>query len=288
MENLLKIILANFFCLSAKISPRITAKIAWSFFCKPRIRKKPLNELETSLLQQAKQHTIDSNGYELSVYEWSNVSYAKQKTVLLTHGWGGHALNFSHLISKLLAEKFKVIAFDSPAHGNSSGKQTNLLTNTHALLDVSRYIGNVDAFIGHSFGSMAIAYALDLSKQTTQLSTVKKIVFIAGPNKLADIFAAFALAMKLPNSVLTIFHQRLEAMAQRTIHTMSTVEFLQNYTGETLVIHDHNDRIVPFAEAESVAQDTSSSLFSTSGYGHVRILVAADVIDKIISFLQSK
>jgi pimeloyl-ACP methyl ester carboxylesterase len=288
VENILKIILANFFCLSAKIAPHFTAKIAWSFFCKPRVRKQPLNKLETSLLQQSKQYSVDCKGYKISVYEWSNNSSAEQKTVLLTHGWGGHALNFSYLINKLLAEKFKVIAFDSPAHGNSSGKQTNLLYNTYALLGVSEYIGNVDALIGHSFGSMAIAYALDLCKQTTQLSKVKKIVLIASPNKLADIFAAFALAMKLPNSVLTIFHQKLEAMAQRTIHTMSTVEFLQNYRGETLVVHDYNDRIVPFAEAESVAQDTSSSLFSTSGYGHVRILAAADVIDKIIHFLKSK
>ena len=175
MEILLKIILTNFFRFFSKISPNLTAEIAWSFFCKPRIQKKPLRGIEKKLLQQAKQYFIDSGEYIISVYEWRNSSNAnKAKTILLTHGWGGHALNFSHLVIKLLEGDFNVLAYDSPVHGKSSGTKTNLLHNTQALLDVSQHAKSVDTLIGHSFGTMANAYALGLTKETSHLLTVKK------------------------------------------------------------------------------------------------------------------
>ena len=291
METLLKTILINFYRFFSKISLTLTAEIAWSFFCKPRIQKKPLRELEKELLQQAKQYFIDSGEYKISVYEWKNSSNAngsKAKTILLTHGWGGHALNFSHLIIKLLEGNFNVIAYDSPAHGKSSGKKTNLLHNTQALLDVSQHTKSVDALIGHSFGTMANAYALELTKETSHLSAVKKIILIAGPNKLVDIFASFTQAMQLPNSILAIFHQKLEAIAKRKTESMSVVEFLQRYTGESLVVHDHKDRVVPFSEAATVANGiAATSLLATTGFGHFRVLSAASVIDTIFNFLST-
>ncbi|QMU62130.1 MAG: alpha/beta fold hydrolase [Gammaproteobacteria bacterium] len=289
MEALLKIIFTNFFKIFSKISPKYSAEIAWSIFCKPRIKKKPLRGIEKELLQQVKQYFIDSGEYKISVYEWRNSNNTnKPKTILLTHGWGGYALNYSHIIQKLLEGGLNVIAYDSPAHGKSTGKKTNLLHNTQALLDVSQYAESVDALIGHSFGAMANAYALELTKETSHLSTVDKIVLIAGPNKLIDIFASFAQAMQLPDNILAIFHQKLEIIAKRKIERMSVVEFLQHYTGETLVVHDHKDRVVPFSEAETVANGfATAKLFATTGLGHFRILADNKISDKIIYFLHA-
>lgn len=289
METILKTILISFFKILAKISPSLTAKIAWSFFCRPRIRKKPLSKFESKLLQQAKKNSINSGEYEISVYEWRILTNSDEaKTVLLTHGWGGHALNFAHIIVKLLESDFNVVAYDSPAHGKSSGKQTNLLCNTQALLDVNNNVGTIHALIGHSFGTMANAYALELSKNTAQLPTVEKLILIAGPNKLADIFASFTQAMQLPGSILRIFHQKLETIAKRKVESMSVVEFLKIYKGETLVVHDHKDRVVPISEADSVANSVeAATLFATSGCGHFRILADKNVSDKIINFLNT-
>ncbi len=287
MENLLKIILTGFFKFFAKISPVFTAKVAWSFFCKPRIRKKPLSKFEKELAQHTKQYYVDSENYKIAVYEWSNLDHAAQaKTVLLTHGWGGHALNFAFIITKLLEGGFNVVAYDSPAHGKSSGNRTNLLHNTRALLSVCEHLPSVNVLVGHSFGAMSSAYAIEICKDSAMLSKVDKIILIAGPNNLADIFATFTQAMELPNSVLEIFHQKLEAIAKRNIENMSTVEFLQHYNGETLVVHDHNDRIVPFTEAATVAKEVASaSLFATTGYGHFRVLGAKNVLSFIVDFI---
>ena len=288
MEAVLKIILANFFKFFSKISPSLTAEIAWSFFCKPRIRKKPLSKSESKLLQQAQQYSIDSDEYKISVYKWKNINRSNHaKTILLTHGWGGHALNFSYIINNLIENGFNVVAYDSPAHGKSSGKQTNLFHNTRALLEVANDIEPIHALVGHSFGTITSSYALELSKNDTSLSAVEKIILVAGPNRLADIFASFTKAMKLPNSVLTIFHQKVATISKRKIESMSTTEFLQSYSGQALLIHDHNDRLVPFADAESVAENSTATLFATTGCGHFRILATKNVIDKIINFLSS-
>jgi len=287
VETILKTILISFFKIFANISPSLTADIAWSFFCRPRIRKKPLSKFESKLLQRAKKNSINSGEYNISVYKWRNLANLDEaKTVLLTHGWGGHALNFSHIIVKLLESNFNVVAYDSPAHGKSSGKQTNLLCNTQALLDVSNAAGSIHALIGHSFGTMANAYALELSKNTAQLLTVEKLILISGPNKLADIFASFTQAMQLPDSILRIFHQKLETIAKRKVGSMSVVIFLQSYNGKTLVVHDHKDRVVPITEADNVANDiNTATLFTTRGLGHFRILANSNVSDKIINFL---
>jgi len=221
-----------------------------------------------------------------NIYEWHSAN-KENKVVLLSHGWGGHALNFAHIIHQLIEDGFNVVAYDSPAHGKSSGKQTNLFHNTQALQKVAEHSGPVYALIGHSFGTLANAYALDLCKENNCLSKVEKFILIAGPNRVADIFASFAQAMKLPNTVLTIFHQKVQAISKRNIETMSAVEFLKYYRGESLLIHDQSDRIVPFSEAETVARGIEGNLFATTGFGHFRILAAKNVLKKITNFLTS-
>jgi pimeloyl-ACP methyl ester carboxylesterase len=190
----------------------------------------------------------------------------------------------------LLGNDFNVVAYDSPAHNQSSGKQTNLFHNTQALLAVAESLAPIHALIDHSFGTIANNYALALCEENTlleyaYLARVEKIILIADPNKLTDIFAAFIQAMYFPDSVLSIFHQKVEAISKRKIESMSVTRFSTAYSRQSLLIHDHNDRIVPFAEAEPVTKDSSASLFATTGYGHFHILKTKTVIEKIVNFL---
>jgi len=289
MENVLKILLRAFFKYSSKLSPKLTSKIAWSFFCKPRIKRKPQSTFETELLQQSKKSVISSGEYEISVYEWKNFKkLSDARTILLSHGWGGHALNFSHIISALNSSGFNVVAYDSPAHGNSSGQRTNLLNNTHALLAVASQFKNVYALIGHSFGNLANTYAVDLCRTNasySQLEHIEKLILVGGPDKIIDIFTSFTNTMQLPNTILEIFIGKVEKLTQRKICDMSASIFLQTHIGQTLVIHDHDDVIVPLAEAKGVAKNSGAELFTTTGYGHFRLLRAKTVIDKIVNFL---
>ena len=288
MQNTLKFVIASILRILAKLSPKQSANLAWSIFCRPLNRKKPLSNSEEKLIQQSQQFFIDSDEYRIAVYRWNAVEDADlAKAILLTHGWGGHALNFSYIIKRLLADGFNVIAFDGPAHGNSSGKQANLLLNTQALLALTEHIPSIDALVGHSFGAITNAYALDLANYGDPLENVNKIVLVSGPNRLADIFAAFIQAMQLPEIILEIFHQKLKSIAKRSIDSMSTANFLRAFQGQILVIHDHKDRVVPYSEAKTVADLSAARLFSTTGHGHGRILHADEVVEEIANFLNS-
>ena len=205
---------------------------------------------------------------------------------MLCHGWGGHALNFTFIIKGLLDRGFNVLAYDSPAHGNSTGKQTNLLHNAQALLTISENVSPIYALIGHSFGSISCAFALDLEQHSEQLKQIENIILIAGPNKLADIFASFTQSMHLSNRILEIFYQKVETLTQRNIQQMNTVNFLQHFSGNILLVHDHKDRVVPFSEAEDVSRGTGGKLYSTTDYGHGRILRKDSVLTEIVKSLQ--
>ncbi|MBT8125708.1 MAG: hypothetical protein KJO81_12845 [Gammaproteobacteria bacterium] len=48
---------------------------------------------------------------------------------------------------------------------------------------------------------------------------------------------------------------------------------MKTYKGETLVVHDHKDRVIPISEADIIANSIeATTLFATSGCGHFRIL----------------
>ena len=72
--------------------------------------------------------------------------------VLLAHGWGGHAAQMRGFVPRLLAEGFRVIAYDQPAHGLSEGKLTGLPDFAGALAAVAAHHGNVRHVIAHSLG----------------------------------------------------------------------------------------------------------------------------------------
>ncbi|MEM7401499.1 MAG: alpha/beta hydrolase [Pseudomonadota bacterium] len=288
MEAFLKTALSLFFRATAVFSTKLAAELAWSFFCKPLYHKKPLGKKEQTLLNQATQYFIDYEDKKIAVYQWQNVNGTQDtKTIMLSHGWGGHAFNFVFIIQSLLEQGFNILAYDSPAHGNSSGKQTNLLQNAQTILEISKKVTPIHALIGHSFGSISSAFALDLAQGTEQLKQVNSIVLIAGPNKLADIFASFTQTMHLPDRILEIFYRKVEALTLRKMQHMNTVNFLQHFSGSILVVHDQNDRVVPFSEAENVSHSSGGKLYSTKGYGHGRILRNEDVVAEIVNSLQN-
>ena len=46
---------------------------------------------------------------------------------MLSHGWDGRASQFSVLARDLIAEGYRVVSFDAPAHGASAGRRTYLV-----------------------------------------------------------------------------------------------------------------------------------------------------------------
>ncbi len=269
------------------VSPRLAVKIAWPLFCTPLSKRKSPSLNENKLVAQAQHSHIDCDTYKIAAFKWSPAQQSSEcLTILLTHGWAGESFDFSNLIEQLLLQGHTIIAVDSPAHGASTGSRTTLKANAEALLKVAENSEPIDVLISHSFGTMVSTYALSLAYRQGVLSQVKKLILIAGPNKLTDVVLSFAQTLKLSESVVNIFHEKIERIVQRPITAMNVIDFLENYSGATLVVHDRKDRVVAYREAEEIASNTNAELFATEGLGHRRILGAATVIEKILRFIK--
>ncbi|MGV9195387.1 alpha/beta hydrolase [Microbacterium sp. MC2] len=137
---------------------------------------------------------VDGAGAEVVTYEWGD----GDRTVVLIHGWNGRASQFATLARELVAEGYRVVAFDAPAHGASSGRHT--------------YIHDWTARLSVEHAALPPGTAV-------------------------------------------------------------------------LVIHDEDDRMMPFGEAERiVAAHPAARMLRTRGLGHNRILRDDILLDAVIGF----
>ncbi|HMI90586.1 MAG TPA: alpha/beta fold hydrolase, partial [Polyangiales bacterium] len=86
----------------------------------------------------------------LSVSEWG-----RGPAVLLVHGWNGHSGQLTELVAPLVAAGRRVVAFDQPAHGRSSGQRATLIDFAGAVRAVADAVGPLDAIVAHSLGATA-------------------------------------------------------------------------------------------------------------------------------------
>ena len=115
-----------------KISPRLTAKIAFNFISKPKGKK--IRAFEKAILEIAIKDIIRFNKFNIQTYKWGNGT----KKALLIHGWGGRASNFGAIIPELTKNNYTVISFDGPCHGESTKKKTSFFPSEYSKLHVKK------------------------------------------------------------------------------------------------------------------------------------------------------
>ena len=78
-------------------------------------------------------------------FKWGNGS----RKVLITHGWGSKAADFSEIITGLKrVNDLEIIAFDAPGNGSSEGELSNLLLFSEAVKAIILNYGKPD---GHDW-----------------------------------------------------------------------------------------------------------------------------------------
>jgi pimeloyl-ACP methyl ester carboxylesterase len=63
----------------------------------------------------------------------------------------------SGLARALVGAGFRVVAYDAPAHGESTGRFASLPEFARALADVAEALGKIHGLFGHSLGGAAVA-----------------------------------------------------------------------------------------------------------------------------------
>jgi pimeloyl-ACP methyl ester carboxylesterase len=216
------------------------------------------------------------NGW-LSVWSWGD-----GPAVLLMHGWGGRAVHLQEFVKPLLAEGFRVVAFDAPAHGRSDGVSTNLVECTGAALQVAGAVGPVHGIIAHSFGSPTAAMAVRHGLE------VNRMVFIGAPASIGKLTHNIARVIGFPTRIPRLTQERIESRLGISMDDLETDRVMATLDVPLLVFHDEEDRDVPWEDAQAIVRAAKeANLVTTSGLGHRRIIQDAEVVQQAVDFLRA-
>ena len=264
------------FKLLTVISKRRTAEKAFEAFSTPLskvITKKDLKNTE-SVNTEFKKLLIKG-------HRWN---HPQQKKALILHGFGSAAHKFE-AYAKLLADKgYEVLAFDAPAHGKSDGKMTNAVEYSEMITKVIEEFGPIDSFVAHSFGGMALSLAMENIPHDKNL----KFVFIAPATEtVSAVDGAFSLLKLKDKVVRKEFDNIVYELSGRKSEWFSMRRAMQNIKASILWIHDEDDDVTPWADAEKVKSDNHPNIkfVLTKGLGHRKIYHDKAVKDQVISFL---
>lgn len=207
------------------------------------------------------------------------------RPVYLVHGWGGRSEQLGGFVAPLVEAGFRVVAFDAPAHGASGpgrfGASSTIPEFASALHAAVLAHGRPHAVIGHSMGATAAAYALREGVRPARL------VLLAPMASPLATLRAFADQLGLG--------PRVRAGLERAVRRHVGLPFEAVEVGAgvdapppTLIVHDHADREVAFAQAEAIATAwPGTRLVATDGLGHRRLLRDEAVIAAVVGFVRA-
>lgn len=196
--------------------------------------------------------------------------------VLMVHGWSGRYSDMEAFVAPLVAAGYKVVSIDLPAHGESEGTTASIPDMAIAIHAVAVAIGPLHGVVSHSVGCAATAVAFERGMKAT------RTVFVAPPARYAHFARAFSRQAGLDADTL------LDALRSRNIDVDSIDLPLMapKFSAAALIIHSHDDQIVPFANGQAIAAAwPGARLFECSGLGHKRILSDSKVVNEAVSFL---
>jgi pimeloyl-ACP methyl ester carboxylesterase len=223
-----------------------------------------------------RRRTVESSS--LAVWDWG-----EGPTVLLVHGWNGNAAQLSPFVAPLVRAGYYVVAFDQPAHGSSPGRRATVADFAEAVLAVGRRVGPVHAIVGHSLGGTAAALALGFGLEA------ERLVLLAPPADLPHFGRSFASGLRLSHARTAGFMAELSREVGGDLGALDLRRLAPSMRSRLLVLHDRDDREVPFAHGADIANAwPEARLEALSGLGHRRLLRDPEVIAASIAFIQGR
>ena len=257
------------------IAPNRATKKAFNIFSTPRKGKiKPHQE---GFLNAARSHIIEHDNILVQTYHWPG----NGDTVLLIHGWDSNAFRWKTLVEHLQQQCYNIIALDAPAHGNSGGKILNVPLYTE-FVRLLVQMHNPKHIIGHSVGGMTTIYhQMKFARPET-----KKLVILGAPSELKYFIKQYQSILGLNNNVIKSLDADIKNRFGFESKEFSIANFSSHVDIEGLIIHDVNDKIALFRDAEAIHGNwKKSTLIKTSGLGHS--LHHDDVYQHILNYINA-
>ncbi len=267
-----------YFRIVGALFPARAARRAYLLLTTPMRRAR--HRQSDPVLEQARIFEFMYGKELLKGYEWGQ----GEQTVLLVHGWESRGTGLRNFVPGLVAEGFRVVAFDGPAHGDSGGRRTNLPHFAGAIRALLRRIGPIHGLIAHSFGGLAAGYALAWLLPELH---VGRFVFIGVPTRMNDMVDETRRTLALNERVLAQLEHLLEKKFGRPLHQVELVNLYERLCPErVLVVHDRYDSLVPFDAARALYDAWPGvELLITEYMGHYKLMKNPEVVQRVVRFI---
>ena len=272
------------FAASALLAPDLAG--AWAerlFLTPPRPEDAVLASLD---LIDAKSGLLEHKGRAIATWTWGARS-REAPAVLLAHGWGGNAAQMRGFVFPLLSAGYRVVAFDQPAHGVSEGKLSGLPDFAEVLAEVAGYAGEgqggIEGVVAHSLGGAATALAIARGLKA------RRVVLIGTSLDVGAHARRFARWHGMPERVREAMQAAIEERFGVRWSQLDVAKLAPRLAAPALVIHDREDRAVPWTEAARFAGLwPQARLLLTRGLGHRRILEDESVTRAATDFIAGR
>jgi pimeloyl-ACP methyl ester carboxylesterase len=198
---------------------------------------------------------------------------------MLVHGWGGAASQLSGFVDPLVRAGYRVMAFDLPGHGGSSGRWTHLVEVGEIVTALAPAEG-LAGIVAHSLGAAAVGVALGDGLE------VPRVAVIGAAVEPGRYWRAFMKRLDLSPRAVERAHDELARRVGRTLPEVSMKHSLARRSLPTMIVHDEHDRWASVDDARTLAHTLPQGhLHLTRGLGHSRLLADPDTIAFVCAFL---
>jgi pimeloyl-ACP methyl ester carboxylesterase len=259
--------------------PLAAAALERLFLTPPRSN---LTAEEQEFLAGGRAEHVRTEQHELAVWSWG-----EGRTVLFVHGWGSRAARFRVLGPALVRAGFRVVAFDAPGHGASSGRRSSLPETARAVRCLARRErerrGALPyAVVAHSFGSAASILAQEDDVR------FPRNVFLAPATDFDGYLKRVTTLLGVADSVARLMVERVERRLGFSWDAIRAPDIAQRLRAPALILHDPADAEVPIADAHVLCNAwPGAELVRTPGLGHRRLLIDDEVAQRVAEFLRS-
>lgn len=202
--------------------------------------------------------------------------------VVLVHGWGERAAGLGGFIAPLTNAGFRIVGFDLPAHGSSSGQMTHgPLDSATAMREVADHFGGAHAVIAHSLGANAALLAMKDGL------AVNRAVLLAPNVDIAYAMQTFQFMFGLPEKAMSGLKRKIERRFGPSIwRDVNGDHAATGIKTPGLVFQDPDDPQVPIEGSERLVRAwTGSELIEAPGLGHGGITRDPSVIERAVAFV---
>jgi len=197
-------------------------------------------------------------------------------TVLLVHGWAGHALQLQALADAVFAAGLNPVMIELPGHGRSDGWRSTLPQFVRGLWAASARLGPLHAIVAHSMGAVATAHAAAHGLPVARLA----LIAMSPPPQL--VLNWFTHGFGLGEGMSMRMRRLIEQREGIDLEHFEPEILGPRLPRATLIVHDEEDKAAPVALARKLAGHAAGSHWlATRGLGHRRVLADPAVIHRV-------